>query len=105
MAYIIKTLTKKPNRFGFITNMSMSTNMSSYESGLVQFSLDLIVPITGKGETDRGVIQTIHSWMYREDPIFPIYQSEYLCLYCGTPQSIENHSCDKCGAPRSFILG
>jgi len=65
-------IAKKPNRFGFITSMSMSTNMSSYESALVQFSLDLAVPITR--ETDRYIIQTIQSWMHREEPIFPIYR-------------------------------
>ena len=28
---------------------------------------------------------------------------EWLCEYCGTPNKRENTTCNKCGAPRSFI--
>lgn len=30
-------------------------------------------------------------------------QEEWMCEYCGTPNEKKNKSCEKCGAPRSFI--
>jgi rubrerythrin len=29
--------------------------------------------------------------------------SEWMCEYCGTPNEKHNKTCNKCGAPRSFI--
>ena len=36
---------------------------------------------------------------------FPYYHEEFLCLHCGSPQSIKLTHCGQCGAPRSFIVG
>ena len=33
----------------------------------------------------------------------PNWDIEWMCLYCGTPQSYERVNCSQCGAPRSIL--
>jgi len=33
----------------------------------------------------------------------PNWELEWMCLYCGTPQSYERVNCSQCGAPRSVL--
>ena len=32
-------------------------------------------------------------------------ESEFLCLWCKTPNPIEHVVCSRCGAPRGYVIG
>lgn len=61
---------------------------------------DLSIAINNPG----SLMKQFNKWMNNGGEM-PTYEEEYLCLYCGSPNKIENTHCMKCGAPRSFVIG
>lgn len=51
-----------------------------------------------------ALVEAFQDWMHG-GVYTPTFQKEYMCLYCGSPNKIENTHCAKCGAPRSFVIG
>ena len=75
----------------------MTFNME--HNGIV--SADLSVVANGNPNT---LMKAFHGWL--DGGInMPTFQEEFMCLYCGSPNSVELTHCKKCGAPRSFIIG
>jgi len=62
------------------------------------------VTFSGIAQYSPEVLKAVEKWMYGI-PQFPHYESEFLCLHCGSPQPITQTHCKQCGAPRSFLLG
>ena len=100
------------NRLGWITSISVEqkndfADVSSYGRGGVSF-----IPTVRTIEADLHIVanngpalmEQFQEWM-RGDFYGPVFQKEYMCLYCGSPNNIENTHCSKCGAPRSFVIG
>ena len=81
------------NIFGFITNFTAESSID--DVGYIYF--DGVA--TGSEFLDDMVSHMMHGTN------FPYYRDEFLCLHCGSPQSIELTHCKRCGAPRSFIVG
>jgi hypothetical protein len=102
----------KPNRLGWLTSCSITPKVDVFETtdyrdglrtyltGLTTVEADLHVVAQDAG----ALMQQFHRWM-NEGLTEPSYQSEYMCLYCGSPNSVEHTHCKKCGAPRSFVIG
>jgi len=102
----------KPNRLGWVTSLSYSfddryadiTSLSdSYPNmlqtnSLVRASVDFVAQ-------DYGALQEFMQELSRGSISSPVFQKEFMCLYCGSPNKIERTHCKKCGAPRSFVIG
>jgi hypothetical protein len=101
----------RPNKLGWLSSLSYSVDnpfidVSTFGGGPAYIA----TPATYKAElsliiTDPGAVhELLQDWMHNGIN-GPIYQKEYMCLYCGSPNSIEHTHCSKCGAPRSFVIG
>ena len=96
------------NQFASITQISidrpvqeirvLDSALPIYRSGLSSLTFSGIAMYTPE------VLKAVEKWMYGI-PQFPHYESEFMCLHCGSPQSILRTHCAQCGAPRSFLLG
>jgi hypothetical protein len=96
------------NQFASITNISIDRPMQClqalygdkpvYAYGLSEMTFSGIAMYTPE------VLRAVQKWMYGTLE-FPRYTSEFMCLHCGSPQSIMYTHCKQCGAPRSFLLG
>ena len=84
----------KPNKLGWITSMTLN---APYR--------DLVTADISSVAQDPGsLVRQFNKWM-NDGITSPSFQEEYMCLYCTSPNSIENTHCSKCGAPRSFVIG
>lgn len=111
MARIAKVL-RLPNRLGYVTRLDVSymndaidiTSFSDTSAkyltsvGSIEMNMTIHAPAT------EALNSLIHGWV-NEGLYAPTYQSEFMCLYCGSPNVIEHTHCQKCGAPRSFVIG
>ncbi len=102
----------KPNKLGWVTSCSINNsydliNVTTWNDKQPQFLRGLQY-LTGSIEftaaNPGAVLELIQDWM-SNGISKPTFQKEYMCLYCGSPNSIELTHCKKCGAPRSFVLG
>jgi len=97
------------NQFASITQMSLSR---PYHNTYTLYGSDLPITTFGRSELSFSgiamytpeILKAVEKWMYGI-PQFPHYAEEFMCLYCGSPQSILRTHCAQCGAPRSFLLG
>jgi len=104
----VNTQVKIGNQFASITNFYVDTPMQSLHT----FDSPFVIQTRGQTEvTFSGIVKytpevlaAVRRWMY-DVPSFPHYEREFLCLYCGSPQSITRTHCAQCGAPRSFLVG
>ena len=99
------------NKLGWVTSLSYTfedglTDVTSFSDakptfirspGIIRGSMDFIAQDVG---ALREFMQDL-----RSGRAAPAYQKEFMCLYCGSPNSIEKTHCKSCGAPRSFIIG
>ena len=99
----------KPNRLGYIRQLDISYDVHQghylthaapfvHQSGLMTINLEIVAP------SSSPVMELVDSWA-RGGEFSPTYHSEYMCLYCASPNKIEFSHCGKCGAPRSFVIG
>ncbi len=84
----------KPNRLGWITSLKFENSIDELMKGSIDFIAE------DAGALHEYMIELSHGGIHR-----PVFQKEFMCLYCGTPNNIEHPSCQKCGAPRSFVIG
>lgn len=60
---------------------------------------------SGLAPATPEILRVMQKWMHRPDPKFPIYQEEWMCLYCGSPNELPERHCTQCGAPRNWFIG
>ena len=96
------------NQFASITQIEMSRphyDISAFDSMIPVTTYGLSeINFSGIAMYTPEILKAVEKWMYGI-PQFPHYAEEFMCLYCGSPQSILRTHCAKCGAPRSFLLG
>lgn len=80
------------NRWGYITNVNMERDYT----GIVK--LDFNGVAIGTFETMRRIRHMMYSGL-------SLWVDEWMCLYCGSPQALPRTHCEKCGAPRSWVIG
>jgi hypothetical protein len=81
------------HRLGYISNLSMSMDTPYLD-------------IATYGGIYPNMIRTPgHMTIDMQTFINYAIQSEFQCLYCGRPNSIDRTDCMSCGAIRSFVLG
>ena len=83
------------NKLGWVTSISIN---NSYDSTI---SADLSIVADGN---PRALMSAFNKWM-KGGINMPVFEEEYMCLYCTSPNGVENTHCKKCGAPRSFVIG
>jgi hypothetical protein len=102
------------HRLGYISNLSMSMDtpyldIATYGGiypnmirtpGHMTIDMQIIVP-------EANIPRNIGNYLLGLQQPFINYaiQSEFQCLYCGRPNSIDRTDCMSCGAIRSFVLG
>jgi hypothetical protein len=84
----------KPNKLGWITSMTVNQAYGN----LLTADLSIVADNPG------ALMKQFDKWMSNGGAM-PTYEEEYMCLYCASPNKIENTHCKKCGAPRSFVIG
>lgn len=82
------------NRLGWVT----SINVNSGYRDLVTADISVVAQDPG------ALMRQFKNWM-DEGINEPTFQKEFMCLYCASPNRIEETHCKKCGAPRSFVIG
>jgi len=96
------------NQFASITSLSWDRPIGhtyAFGEGLPIISYGLPkVTFSGIAMYTPEVLSAIQKWMYGTLD-FPHYSREFMCLHCGSPQSITRTHCAQCGAPRSFLIG
>lgn len=101
-----------PNRLGYVTRVDFSylndaidvTSFADVAPRYTQGIGGVELNMTVRAPATEALRSLVHSWV--NDGVFqPTYQEEFMCLWCGSPNSIEHTHCKKCGAPRSFIIG
>jgi hypothetical protein len=70
-----------------------------------RFSSIGTVEFTGVAPATPEVLEAINRWAKNGKGRLPNWKEEWMCLYCGTPQSLLNRKCDDCGAPRNWLIG
>jgi len=101
----------QPNKLGWITSMTYGVDremidVTSYGEkqnfivgkSLIRGSIDFVA-------SDGGALIEFMQDLQQGRVSEPVYQKEYQCLYCGSPNKVEHTHCKKCGAPRSFLIG
>ena len=105
------------NQWGWITNVSIAHNPPEMirapdlrrpgrwvDIGEIGGGIGT-VEFTGNAPATPEIIEAILRWAKNGSPQFPNWKEEWMCLYCGTPQPLPNRNCDKCGAPRNWLIG
>lgn len=67
-----------------------------------------IIRFEGECPNTPAIASVLYNWIKSADgkaPRFPFYAPEWMCLYCGTPNSLPETNCGKCGAPRNWLIG
>jgi hypothetical protein len=104
--------TAKPNKLGWITSATFDfendyADVTSFSDssplfinrrGLIRGSVDFTT-------ADYGAVHEFMEQLRSGTATMPTFQKEFMCLYCGSPNSVELSHCKKCGAPRSFVIG
>lgn len=100
------------NKLGWVTSIEIRPTMNyefvrspgSSVTEAVPVSREIEFTVSGIAQYTTGVQYALNDWM--NSGIFqPTMVREWRCLYCTSPNSIEYTHCDRCGAPRNFILG
>ena len=68
---------------------------------------DMSINFSGIATFTPELHQRMTAWINRSAEgggvAFPDWSIEWMCLYCGTPQSYQRVNCSQCGAPRSHL--
>ena len=81
---------------------SFSTRFEQIEITNLQDSVPKY--ISGKQKTEVSFTLDSLQWQQTDNPLKTVKSAiEWQCDYCGKPNAKKKESCDKCGAPRSFI--
>ena len=83
----------------WIDTRSCHENEPQYIQGAGEIRFSGIAPATPQ------ILDAMKRWMYKDNPQFPIYQDEWMCLYCGSPNPLPERHCSQCGAPRNWLIG
>lgn len=84
----------KANRLGWVTSININQSIGE----LITADISVVAQDPG------ALMRQFKNWM--NDGIgSPTFQKEFMCLYCASPNRIEDTHCVKCGAPRSFVIG
>lgn len=83
------------NGLTYLTNVSVSAS-SGYLGG------ETILEFSGIAECTPEMYAAMRKWL-GEGKRLPNFSIEWMCLYCGTPQSYSRVNCSQCGAPRSHL--
>lgn len=101
-----------PNKLGWVTSVEMHhtdryVDVTAFGDSLSQYipsQPSLEMNLTMQAIPTLALHELVQSWFH--DGIYmPTFQKEFMCLWCGSPNSIEHTHCRKCGAPRSFVVG
>jgi len=101
-----------PNRLGWLTDLTIRhqpgmidvTSFLDSAYAYIKVSERIKLDMTIEASSTPAMMELLQEWM-RNGLSSPVYEHEFACLYCGSPNSIELTHCKKCGAPRSFIIG
>lgn len=80
-----------------VTSFSDRNRVFTKSSSLIRGTMDFVA-------SDPGALREFMQDL-RHGKASPIFQKEFMCLYCGSPNPVEKTHCKKCGAPRSFVIG
>src|SRR5512146_1333274 len=103
----------EPNRLGGVTSCSFQTSVphvevtnygDAYRSYVLRGAAEVEADIHIVARDAGALMRQFNQWL-TEGITKPVYQAEYMCLYCGSPNGVEHTHCRKCGAPRSFVIG
>ena len=78
----------QPNKLGWVTGMSI--NSPAYD--LVSADITIVASDPG------ALMKTFNEWL-RGGINMPTFQSEFACLYCGSPNNIEKTHCRNVAHP------
>jgi len=89
------------NRWAHITNVTLEDlgeiSLATSPRRLITFEAQ--APATPE------IIDAVMGWARNPNGKLPIYSEEWMCLYCGSPQPLPLTHCEKCGAPRNWLIG
>ena len=99
---------KLGNQWAFLTNFSVDTEqirMEEFGNPQASYYIPSLSKIHFEGIAPATPQILIHMmrWMKQDKPL-PIFQEEWLCLYCGSPNPLPDRHCLQCGAPRNWLL-
>jgi len=86
------------NQWAYLTQYSVNTDIIS----LSRFG-DTLITFEGMAPATPQILKHMRRWLQQGKPL-PIYQEEWLCLYCGSPNPLPDRHCSQCGAPRNWLL-
>lgn len=110
---MFRRLPQLPNRLGYLTSLNITprydridvTSMDSTISEYIQLDRNLDIQLELSVPNHSPIMQVLHQ-LFQEGSIhMPTMVYEWMCLYCASPNTIKHTHCDRCGAPRNFILG
>lgn len=108
---MIKLGTKliKGNQWAALTEVTVENNMidvSSHGESYPSFIQGVgNIRFSGIAPATPQILEVMKKWMYRENPSFPFYADEWMCLYCTSPNPLPKTHCSQCGAPRNWLIG
>ena len=99
---------KTGNQWAYLTNYSVNQEYVELQAWGDKYPNHLptntTVQFTGLAPATPEILRAIQRWMDKP-PQFPFYAEEWMCLYCGSPNPLPKTHCEKCGAPRNWLIG
>lgn len=95
------------NRFGYVTDISINNNTIdavTFDGARTFIPTYQEIRFSGVAVGNQHTLKLLERLMH-EGLTYPVYEPEFMCLFCGSPQPISRTHCKQCGAPRSFIIG
>ena len=96
------------NQWGYLTRLDIDIpriDVTSFsDPNFVSVAGPGRVRFSGEAPATDAITTLLQEWM-RNGIRTPIWTPEWRCLYCGSPQKLDRTHCEKCGGPRSWILG
>ncbi len=98
------------NQWAYLTEFSVSSNLidvtPSSDNARSKIALLPEVKFSGVAPGTQAVVAAMKEWIQAPRGLrLPHQRHEWLCLYCGSPNALPDTHCDKCGAPRSWLIG
>lgn len=107
----VKQTPKKPlgNQWALLTGYKVDLPWVDVQqlSGPPEYALGVVqVRFSGIAIATTKVLTAMQTWLDKPSAMveLPVRREEWLCLYCGEPQSISLARCENCGAPRTWLL-
>lgn len=97
------------NQWGILTEVSTSYDRIDTTFSWDEFPTYKHIPryleFKGIAPATPQILSVMSRWMNNPNPKFPIFAEEWMCLYCASPNPLPLTHCEKCGAPRNWIIG